>query len=534
MVIDSRTNDAFVVFYPFEKPNTETLSNNSSHEFLKTSQITVKKEILQIQTSKSKGAAGTFSMALTSATNWKSKIRPGAWCFIYIRDSALTGNETSELDSGLKMFGIVKSVRRSETVDGSGKRSVSFSVAGEDFHSILNNPIYMNINLAKAMARNGSDVLSGQIILKNDPDLIFPITPGKIAGVIKRVMLGDSRISVNQTTGQAEVDGAVSLPGSANNPIRIPAPVHARLWGSNQSNPANLYAQTIHNSFQKGLPGALISPPGVASCASTWSQMQTFCNPIVNELYTDLQPVMTSPGKMSLIPTIVLRAKPFSSVEGAKLHPACIAFTAANNKKGATDSSNFFYTSKVIEHNLGMDLGFSDSERFNFFLVQPSYTFDQNKNQISLISEFFSKEGKERLIDEVSMNRYGSRPYVATPNYVNLSDPWLYTMISRDFFKIAHQLENGSVTLPGSGEYIPVGTNVLFKNRKWIGHVEQVNHSFFVNGSGNKTFRTQLVLTRVQNENGTPIEHDDGPGDSSQLIDDRGISTSFGKGEGDK
>ena len=81
-----------------------------------------------------------------------------------------------------------------------------------------------------------------------------------------------------------------------------------------------------------------------------------------------------------------------------------------------------------------------------------------------------------------------------------------HNLIIRDMWHSAYKYRNGQVNLIGTKDHIPVGTNIEFKEREWIAHVEGVNHRYSVAPDGHKTFRTTIAFVRMQKTDGTPID----------------------------
>lgn len=114
------------------------------------------------------------------------------------------------------------------------------------------------------------------------------------------------------------------------------------------------------------------------------------------------------------------------------------------------------------------------------------------------------------MADLASIQRYGLRPYITqTPYIANGPSGENFLSINQivsDMWDKAALYESGQVMLIGSAEHIPVGTNIHFRERGWLAHVEQVDHSFSVAPDGTKSLRTTLTFVRLQMLNGDPVD----------------------------
>ena len=524
MKIFSTAPDANVIFYPFVKEDTTTVSLN---EAMKVSEVSVKEHILELQTQKQKGATGTFSLLLDSSKNWKSILNPGCWCLIYLSNQPLTGKELSEPDSGLKMIGVVRSIMRQEAVDTkTGIKNVRFLVTGEDFQSIFNSMIYVNLQLS-TVSGNAGDVkyiIYGPLFKK-----VF-LNPSNIVQLLINTFLGKEG-----RKGGKSNDSVIKPPAGgarSGQPIKVPIPIIKRIMGENVNQ--NLFTGMITTFIQKNLPGLFYNPPEILGVQQIWSVLTSFSNRLMNEIYTDILPVNIN-GKTRLVPSIVLRAIPFSQKKG-KPHQSCISMLEAGGDKAvvgkrgravktkttkredelAAERGAHFYVSHDIseEEIVRFTSGKTDRERFNFFLSVPNFNFSDKNNKTNpemlTLAQVNQRGGLNTISRPSSITRYGLRPYVAKSSFFfdNLANnPLLITDIVRDIWEKAYLYESGQVELIGQAAHIPVGTNIRFIDRKWLAHVEGVNHSFMVDaGTGIKSFRTQIAFVRLQLTNGNPVD----------------------------
>lgn len=532
--IFSTAPDAEVLFFPFESEITydgkkgKAIITSKTPGVLGVNQISARKDIIELTTNKPKSGVGTFNVTLSSNQNWKRLVHPGAWCMIYISDHRLDDLEKNKYaateNSGFKMLGIVRTVRRQEYLNPeTGAKTIRYMIAGEDFQSIFNVPIYVNKNLTTLGEKTGGDMRSAGLITLGLEQLITPNQdPSQIVEKLITNLIGNpgyKNNSINALRG-----------GKHGIPVQIPKQVSKTLLGSNPPNTEFLSTLTL--LLQERLFGTGEFQPDLGGVIPAWSIIQTYVHRLLNELYTDILPVEIG-GEVRLVPTVVLRAIPFSTYDVKENH-AQIFFRDAVGKKGkrVTASRNVqsgrkakpprsakerishvgdeahFYVSAYIEENeiLAFDLGKSDKERYNFFFISSSMVNAVNKVvETELLKSIYSK-GYDKLGDSASIARYGMRPFVSFSNYQIMASARAMNETVADLWINSHLYENGQVTLIGQPGHIPVGTNVEFEERGWVGHVEMVSHRFSVSPEGKKSYYTTLALSRLQLVDGQPID----------------------------
>lgn len=544
--------DCNVVFYALKNENTLDYYRNQREAAINSMldsnplskidvlEVSAKDDIVSCQTSKAKGGTGTFSCTLAPSKNWKKIISPGSWCLIYMKDQRLTGKETSHLDSGLKMIGIVRSVRSTMEITDTGTKRVRYHISGDDFTSVFKSPIYISLTLSDIA--QGKDVTIADAILVLDESFAKAnMTPAEMQKAIVNSLLG--------TPALVSDNGRIlkqSFRSRGGQPYLVPSELTKRVLGA--STAGNFFTEMIVMFLQSDLVGTTALQSGVGSMISTWSLMEHYANRMVNELYTDLLPVYIDKDKgIRLAPSVVFRAIPFSSKRGQQEigHSSLISMqdserfsrvtVAKKNGSVATSSSpdigpgrmSHFYISKVIEDHevLAENSGKSDAERFNFFYVTPNFSILPGGFGISenaFIEKILDKDGMfGKILNKVSVARYGLRPYMAHSDYMinDTNAIGIMNSIVRDIWEPAYLFENGQVTIKGSGDHIPVGTNVLFVSDNTIAHVERVDNSFSVDAGGTKTFRTTISFIRRQKRS----SKDDVSPNAVQLDVDRSV-----------
>lgn len=547
--IHSTSPDAFVEFWSF---NLESLIDPKTHQpipeddsrVMSVTRVIAQKEIVSITTSKSKASAGNFEITLASDVNWKKAITVGSWCFIHISDEQLSGDEGNSELGGLKMIGIVKTVRRTESINPeTGTRSVRYTVSGEDFQSMFSTKVYISPALVSGKQQKAVSPLAviGELFTKT-----VNATPDQVIDTLIQSILGE-------VGGTFELKGA-DAKTKKSNPlkyfragfgIQVPNEVYKKIRGDD----GVLFSKLINTYIFTPLVGRISSfVPSFSDQTELWSAIKTYCNPVLNEVYTELLPCNLD-GKTRLMPSFVMRPIPFSlnPPEGSEAYT--IKFLSATRKtrpidpkklgrkkadeqrkKDAKLPSNVgdhFYISRQIfeDEILSFDDGKSDVERMNFFYVSSTMA-----GGIDATIQMVRSGGINNMVNAASAKRHGLRPFIFTTNYDTLqqNDPSFSRMteIVKDMYQNGHTFENGFMTIVGTPSHIPVGTNILIPERGWTAHVEAVTHQFEVDPSvGHKKYYTSIAFTRLMRTDGSPIDNSNGTITDGQLGEwDRGIN----------
>lgn len=492
MITDSRHNDAFVLFFPYEKEITNGMSLSDPKAFA-AKELLVKESIISIYRVKAKGAAGSFSIALQPSVNWKAILHPGCWCMIYMADHALTGNEPATSENGFKMLGIVRSIRKQESVSDQGIPMVSYVVSGQDFQTIYSSKLYLNL---AALSANNDPITAAIVVFKASLPKLKEQSPGVIAKEIISGLVGP--IGASGSAADTIPSRAAGINGVANSalPIRVPGQLAARFLKGRPDSSA-LFSKLLTILVQDNLPGRYPGVPSPGDNPSVWGLISSYCDPMVNEAYTELIPTKSETGEVYLAPSFILRALPFSTVRN---HPSRILFQDAESKPSA-----HFCVSRHIKNDeiIHLDTGKSDTELFNFFFVPPNiYSPGDNINEAALFTEMLHSGAPGR--NDVSIARYATRVFQARSAYMPLNgeSKSMFSRMCADIWSKAYLYENGTVHLFGNTKYIPTGTNIVFDDRGWVAHVEQVHDQFIVGGDGKKKFSTSIAFTRLQKTNG--------------------------------
>ena len=511
--VHSTSPDAYIIAFPYKKEVSKTGGPLSS-DVLDTEPLVIHKDILSIQTNKSKGGVGSFGVELASSKNYKALLHTGCWVMIYINDVPYEKREGgNSKESGLKMFGQIKSVRVVESTDGSGHRTIRYSFSGDDFQALFNSNIYVNNFMSKRGEKDNKNADS--IILFKKANTTAFWEPSKYASEIFKQIKG---IDVEKAGTSLSASGG----GTVGGVLAVPPKVMGNFGKS-----GNKFFSLLAYGIQKSMVGKIAPQPDLGQVFTLWSLLVANSHPILNEMYADL--ILTNKG---YLPAFVFRAIPFNSNGqcSSMVYPEPKSRTGTNCVLDVKKAIGLYISKEIHEHEiLSLNYGKHDAERFNFFLISSPILLEK---QTKLASEHMIKAaggGMDNVTNNDDIVRNGLRPYISASEYAH-ADVTLLTEINdiiKDMWGSAHLFENGQVTIVGAHENIPVGTNIKFKDRKWIAHVENVTHSYHVGGGGEKGYYTTISFVRLQNEKGEPIDLVD---KSDQREYDRGLTHS----EGDK
>lgn len=538
----SQAPDANVIFYPYTTSDTRPFNDKIN---LDVREVPAHGHLVEVSTSKPKGATGSFQVLLSSAINWKGVITAGDWCVIYMSDRRLEslppfGEPSSGEESGFKMLGIVRSVRRQESIDSNGVKRVRYLVIGQDFHSLLTVPIYINIHMTQ-LAQGKNIPGAGGLLIFGKTFKNF-VKPNEVVKALVDSLLGRPAFQADRTNSAIVKNPLLKRQGE---PYRIPAPVAKRVFGGKRA-ASNFFTGLLTFFLQKDLLGKYVNKNEIpAGVHSLWSVLESYSHRLLNELYTDMLPVNVPFGVQGspitlLLPSLIQRAIPFSPSKATREfdNPSLISMVEAGGQSDKTGKAvatrrsgvaqrqrrrgekktevgpgrgaHFYVSRDIMESEiLAFNSGKSDRERFNFFLVSPN--LGAGGVGEAAIVERLLREGISQAADQTSIARYGLRPYISQSNYLTVGgiDKNLLALnrIAQDLWGPAHLFESGQIMVVGSRGYIPVGTNIRLKQRDQIAHVEQVEHSFRVDETtGRKTFRTTISFSRLQTTKGGPVD----------------------------
>lgn len=474
--------------------------------------LVVRQDIIRCSVTNDKsGVGGNFSVTIKKGKQYKggkntSKdveylqgVNTGDWITIYmkrVKEISESDLDKTTPESGLKMLGIIESVRQLEVDDpGSAFPKLEFVITGRTFGKVFDTNIFFNpvINQAAMQTILGVDFnqdSSGTVkaLSSNTPD-----------AVVKRV----SRFYLG---------GSGTTRSSANENWYVPKTVAQLFKGSQKNKPLSKSFIDLLDVSRVGLQryvrnkfSSSSSLPGVAlikalpTNGTIWAVMQFLQNQASNEMYTELVP--SSNG--TLQPALILRQMPFSSRSGqetnvfaanAKFANNVVADLAGSSKTYFTDLPRYSIVSADIRQK---NVGKSDHERINYVIVTPKIL-----DSVSLDIAFVVGSNPP------SIQRYGLKVFQTQTSYVlasaqNQSDgikKYCSRIVSllEDWFFLSHNLFNGTIIVDGVDGFVEVGSNLYIQDIKQLYHIEGYTHTYVVSSTGVSEYQTEFRVSRGQ------------------------------------
>jgi hypothetical protein len=199
------------------------------------------------------------------------------------------------------------------------------------------------------------------------------------------------------------------------------------------------------NKESNGFP----DPASMYKVNSFWQILTDNCNPVVNELVTDMR---WGDGKCNLC--LYKRVKPFlnrSNFEGSDQPQV---------QKNLSKFSNVRRVKIDLEDVVSINAGTNWRDKFNFIEIRPQPQLNQTNFDTMV-------KVQSQVVDRKAYERDGFKPLMQTAYYMpfNGSEPaplealqWKYLM--REWYFNTHLMLNGSVTFIGQNQYIQVGDNI--------------------------------------------------------------------------
>jgi hypothetical protein len=259
------------------------------------------------------------------------------------------------------------------------------------------------------------------------------------------------------------------------------------------------------NQESNGFP----DPASMYKVNSFWQILTDNCNPLVNELVTDMR---WEDGKCNL--ALYKRVKPFLNRSN---------FEGSDQPQVQRNLSKFSDVRRIVidlEDVVNINAGTNWRDKFNFIEIRPQPQLNQT-NFDTLVKV------ESQVVDRKAYERDGFKPMMATAYYMpfNGSEPaplealqWKHLM--REWYFNTHLMLNGSTTFIGQNQYIQVGDNIQIdasvlgpvdynvqqqgKKAYLTAHVESVAHTFSVTPDGGRSFSTTVQFVRgvLTDENG--------------------------------
>lgn len=474
--------------------------------------LVIRQDIIRCSVTNDKsGVGGTFSVTIKKGKEFANGqntnkdvpylqgINTGDWITIHMkRVEEISDRDlaTSDPSGGLKMLGIIESVREIEVDDpGSGQPRLEFVLTGRSFGKVFDTSIFFNpvINQAAMQTILGAD------FVKDSSNTVKPLSNNTPDRVIKRLV-------------RFYLGGSGSTRSTANENWYIPQSV-AQIFKSNMKNKplSKSFIDLIdtsrvglqkysRNTFQSAssLPGiALIK--SLPTTGTIWAVMQFLQNQASNEMYTELVP--DANGKLQ--PGLVLRQMPFSnkSKQETNVFSANHKFKGGDVKDSAGSSKTYFtdlnrysiVSSDIRQKNVGK----SDHERINYVIVNPKIL-----DGISLDFAFVAGSNPP------SIQRYGLKVFQTQTSYVLGSSQLINDGIKsscariisllQDWFFLSHNMFNGTIITDGVDGFVEVGSNLYIRDIKQLYHIEGYTHTYAISPNGPSEYTTEFRVSRGQ------------------------------------
>jgi hypothetical protein len=525
-----QTSPAWVVtFVRFENRMPKVLGSSFGDAVDARLPMVVINDCVDVTVSDVKGSPnGTASLSLKNGDiNYLTAIAPGDYFIVNIVDheekavelykrilgdrGAGPANINNYHDGFCGVFK-VQSVHKNRIVAGDGKKVAGARITGYSFTE-LNNTIYFNPYLVSQGEKN-NDVLfltqlSSQwnkiIGLKNNNNSVQDLMI-----LLFQVFLGRGFNEQGRT-----LKGGLSR--TENNLYLIPGAL-GRLLG----HPKAKYAADLVNlvcgiqkykSRGKGAPpreflnpeltangrvfttpnkvrGVSYAKPEYWNQVKVWDILQSYLNNTVNEMYTTNRP---DPVTGNVMPTLVIRQKPFTSDRYASANPAVTVTPFRTLPRWKPDPS------EVISDDTGRD----DGLRINFVQV-----FGRSQSLMGGSNADVDQQIAmgNYDIDREDIKRHGLRPYITSSSFdyaaadVNgrLSEAPTWAKLVGDWVIGGHMKMSGSITMRGWDLPIAPGDNLEWDDVVY--HIEGVQKIARIQ-DGRRSFMMTLQLS-----NGVSVE----------------------------
>lgn len=478
-----------------------------------------------------------FTAVLTAGdVNYRTAIHEGDFAFLNIvnfqtkqkeiADRAIQGQPINNLDDGFCGVFRIQSVKRVLQSGENGVKTYAFQIVAAGFTE-FNNVLYFNPAISAAFSSQGGEVYQFYLGDYFATKLKTVTSCQEILEDLFTLLIGQSK---KQNDGKLENYGNqhFKLPTAVGKLLGRQDAKYASqmfnyvlgIWGSSKDSPTapinkGLNPGITSNSSQNSIntrteEGKQVSVSNYYKTATpiqgdvrigldnwnsvtAWSILKMYVNDAVNEIYTCYRP---SPDNNTIMPTIVVRQKPFTSKTFNQNIP--------NTK--FLDLPRWKIDPMLIT---SIVTGGEEAARINFvqvFTRALAETADQDQaTQITLGNFFYDKE---------DIQRSGLRPYIISSNFDHPGQsssgkesfkalrarPW--AMLNADWVIGAHLKESGGVECVGLEEPISVGDNLECDGIVY--HLESISKNLFIGGDGKLKFTTSLKVS-----NGVDLRSDE-------------------------
>lgn len=465
---------------------------------------------------------GSCSMQLKNGDiNYVTAVAPGDYFIVNMVDHEQKAVEIFKRIAGVKEAGPaninnyddgfcgvyrVQSVHKTLVMDPTGKKVAGTAITGHTFVE-LNNVIYFNPYLV-SQGEKDNDVLfltqlstqwNKTIGLKNNNNsvqdlmiLLFQVFLGKGFNEEGRTLKGGLTRTENNLyllpkglgtlLGHPKAKYAADL-------VNIVAGIQKYKKSANGSPPKDFLNPTLTQNgriYTTGtkVRGVSYAKPEYWNQIRVWDILNGYLNNVVNEMYTTNRP---DPITGNIMPTIVIRQKPFTTNRYAQSNPSVSATPFMSLPRWKPDPA------EVTDFHFGRD----DAARINFVQV-----FGRSQALMG---------GTNADIDQqIAMGNYdidrgdikvnGLRPLIQTSNFdyaasdVNkrISEAPLWAKLLGDWVIGGHMKMSGTITMRGWPLPIAVGDNLEFDDIVY--HIEGVQKIGQI-VEGKRTFKTVLQLS---------------------------------------
>ena len=476
---------------------------------------------ISISTNKAKGQPdGSFNLVLAPYKNWTSTLTAGSWCCIMMSNEAINEKDLKQANPKLvKMFGRIETVRCETQVDDTGARRTLYYVSGVDWGHIFNSMLYID-NLIAAPNDPQSQGNTAAVAIRN---ALFGKYGSPQSFLVRQNLANILDVMGKSLNGVSTEGDTIGRLAKAIYDFTLPEAVSEffRFKGPNSSAKAKQVSKlinlvtgslTAYDQYEdKGEASGFIDPFSLQGTHTLWQVLMENSNPVLNEMFCDLN--WGSDGRPKMV--LYNRIRPFSYKD----------FKPAAGKKAGFESYYTNVKTHVIDtvDVMSVNAGTNWRDKYNFIEIKPQF------QEFAVVANWYKQ--KSQVFDPEAFNREGFRPLIFDTKQFpsgrgssglpeNVGIDWdqleVWCSLLREWYFGTHRLLNGTITLHGTTEYIGVGNNIRFhadllnpnpnvnyaskkagQNQYILGHVESISHAFTINpDNGARTYKTTINFVR--------------------------------------
>ena len=508
--------------------------------------IILSASIKSIKTEKTKSSpTGQFELELAPTYNWVARLTIGSWLAIFMTQTITFPSEfwqagfhpTHNSSEMLKMVGRIDSVRVEISVDpNTGARNTSYFVSGRDWGCAFENTVYIDgLAFDHDQQQPGlADALKFLQVITDpsgdkDKGGVFPTTT-ELVGRIKN-FYGALQQDYN--------DEGKSLLGANLFPSQImKIPAKALMFLHPKTGASSKLPSTSVAELTTIVPGVLTSYDTYEdveeSCSmpnmsafmgenTFWQLLLMHSNPVLNELITDIR------WEDEDSPTFALykRLRPFVTADN-NIDEAYAAVQTVPSPPPSNLRSKFEFIKQteieagdIISVNAGGN--WRDSINFIEILLEQCETIKIAEVQNNTIKR------ASQIMNADAIARDGLKPMILRTKFLpgktgdgDSEFPGLdiqaWAPLLYEWYSHQHLMLNGNISFIGQDKYIAVGENIavdigifggvgnmssdlkdarsVSKKYNLLAHVESVQHTFTVDGTGARIFITTVQFVR--------------------------------------